>query len=154
MSGQESGRASDDTGALLVSVAARLTRLYGKVLAHLETPLTFRQQRLLMRVREGHTSLATLAKFGNLTVPTVSESIDVLVRRGLMTRTEHPTSRRSMLLALTPLGERACEAAEAALVEANQYLLAEVSKERRADLHESLSSIFDAATTFFREQGQ
>lgn len=133
----------------MVSVAARLTRLYGKVLAQQENTLTFRQQRLLMRVREGHSSLATLAAFGNLTVPTVSESIDALVRRGLMTRTENPENRRSMLLRLTPLGERACDAAQTALDEVNRVLLAGIPDEQLAGLHKSLGTIFDAATTCF-----
>jgi MarR family transcriptional regulator, organic hydroperoxide resistance regulator len=140
----------EDTGALLVSVAARLTRLYGKVLAQQENALTFRQQRLLMRVREGHSSMATLAAFGNLTVPTVSESIDGLVRKGLMTRTENPENRRSMLLGLTPLGEEACDAADAALDEVNRILLAEISNEQLSTLHEALDTIFEAATECFR----
>lgn len=134
----------------MVSVAARLTRLYAKVLAQQENALTFRQQRLLMRVREGHSSLATLAAFGNLTVPTVSESIDVLVRRELMTRTENPENRRAMLLRLTPLGERACDAAGAALDEVNRVLLAEVSDRQLTALHKSLDTIFEAATVCFR----
>lgn len=153
MSAQESGHASDDTGALLVSVAARLTRLYGKVLMQLKTPLTFRQQRLLMRVREGHTSLAALAGFANLTVPTVSESIDVLVRRELMTRTENPENRRSMLLRLTPLGERALDEADTALDEVNRLLLTEVAPDQLAVLHKALGNIFDVATTYFRADG-
>lgn len=148
MSGQQPGR--DDTGALLVAVAARLTRLYAKVLAQQENAVTFRQQRLLMRVREGHSSLATLAAFGNLTVPTVSESIDVLVRRGLMTRTENPENRRSMLLRLTPLGEQACDTAQAALDEVNRILLAEVPDRQVTALHKSLDTIFEAATVAFR----
>lgn len=143
------GMGVDETGVLLTSVAARLTRLYGKVLSQLEVPLTFRQQRLLMRVREGHTSLAALAKFGNLTVPTVSESIDLLVRRKLMTRTEHPESRRSLLLTLTPLGEQACAAAQEALAKANAFLLSDIPEDRKDILHESFKTVFDAATTYF-----
>lgn len=143
----------EDTGALLVSVAARLSRLYGKVLAQLDPPLTFRQQRLLMRVREGHSSLATLAAFGNLTVPTVSESVDVLVRRELMTRTENPESRRSQLLKVTPLGEKALDAANVALREANESVLGDISEKRRLVLHESLVAIFDNATECFRGDG-
>ena len=148
MAGQKPDR--DDTGALLVSVAARLTRLYAKVLAQQENVLTFRQQRLLMRVREGHSSLATLAAFGNLTVPTVSESVDVLVRRGLLTRAANPENRRSMVLRLTPLGERACDAADEALDEVNRLLLAEVPDRQLTTLHTSLESIFEIATVLFR----
>lgn len=142
-----------DTGALLISAAARLNRLYGKELAQLDNPLTFRQQRLLMRVREGHSSLATLAAFGNLTVPTVSESVDVLVRKGFMTRKENPESRRSQLLSLTPLGAKALDAADAALRDVNEFLLAGLPEEQRVALHRSLTTIFDRATTRFRADG-
>jgi DNA-binding MarR family transcriptional regulator len=45
--------------------------------------LTYRQHRILVRVSEGHTSLAAIAALGNLTLPTVPESVDGLVRRGL-----------------------------------------------------------------------
>jgi MarR family transcriptional regulator, organic hydroperoxide resistance regulator len=97
--------------------------------------------------------LATLAGFANLTVPTVSESIDVLVRRELMTRTENPENRRSMLLRLTPLGERALDEADTALDEVNRLLLTEVAPDELAVLHKALGNIFDVATTYFRADG-
>src|SRR5688572_9659618 len=98
MSKSQDDRRGEDLGVLLVSASARLSRLYGRVLGQLDTPLTFRQHRLLRRVDEGHTSLAALAAFGNLTVPTVSESIEGLVRRGLLNRQENPQNRRAILL--------------------------------------------------------
>lgn len=150
-SGPSSERRDEDLGVLLVSVSARLTRLYGRVLGQLGTPLTFRQHRMLRRVAEGHTSMAELAAFGNLTVPTVSESVEVLVRRGLMKRQENPQNRRSLLLSVTPEGLAAKEAADAALATVGDQLLHAVPEERRQLLHESLASIFDAATEIFQE---
>ncbi|MGP4020559.1 MarR family winged helix-turn-helix transcriptional regulator [Saccharopolyspora sp. 5N708] len=141
----------EDLDVLLVSISARLTRLYGQVLGQLATPLTFRQHRMLRRIDQGHSAMAALAAFGNLTVPTVSESVEVLVRRGLLNRQENPRSRRSLLLSLTPEGRSAKEAADAALAEVGQRLLQAVPEERQAILHESLTSIYEAATDIFRQ---
>jgi DNA-binding MarR family transcriptional regulator len=146
---QAGERHEEDLGLLLVSVSARLTRLYGRVLSRLDAPLTFRQHRLLRRVGEGHSSMAALAAFGNLTVPTVSESVEVLVRRGLLNRQENPQSRRSLLLSLTPDGQAAKQSADEALVEVGDRLLQAVPEERRQALRESLASIYDAATEIF-----
>jgi len=139
------------TGVLLVSTAARLSRLYGKALGQLEVSLTFRQHRLLLRVAQGHRSLAALAAFGNLTLPTVSESVEVLVRRELLRRDRNPEDRRVMLLALTPLGQAANQAAEAALAQVNEALLADISADARVVLHESLQSVFSTATSYFQD---
>ncbi|GAA1318573.1 MarR family winged helix-turn-helix transcriptional regulator [Pseudonocardia xinjiangensis] len=149
--GPNGERNDEDLAVLLVSVSARLTRLYGRVLGQLDTPLTFRQHRMLRRVSEGHTSMAALAAFGNLTVPTVSESVEVLVRRGLMKRQENPQNRRSLLLSLTPDGLAAKEAADTALAAVGDRLLHAVPDDRHELLHESLAAVFDAATDIFQE---
>lgn len=140
----------EDLDVLLVSVSARLNRLHGHVLGQLATSLTFRQHRTLQRIHQGHTSLAVLAALGNLTVPTVSENVDVLVRRGLVKRQANPESRRSNLLSLTPAGVEANEAANAALADVNRELLDAVPEEQRPVLHEALAAIYDAATVRFR----
>lgn len=143
-------RHGEELDVLLVSVSARLNRLYGKVLGQLDPPLTFRQHRTLRRVDEGHMSLAALAAFGNLTVPTVSETIDGLVRRGLLSRRANPASRRSLLLDLTPEGRSAKEAGDVALAAAGEQLLRAVPDEHQQILHSSLATIFEAATDYFR----
>jgi MarR family transcriptional regulator, organic hydroperoxide resistance regulator len=151
MSSGPDDRRGEDLGVLLVSVSARLNRLYGRVLGQLDPPLTFRQHRLLRRIDEGHTSMAALAAFGNLTVPTVSESVEGLVRRGLLNRQENPQNRRSILLTLTPAGREAKEAGDAVLATASDRLLRAVPEEHRQVLHESLAAVFDAATEVFQQ---
>jgi hypothetical protein len=51
------------------------------LLSSLEVPLTFRQCRTLTRVAGGRTSPSQLAAIGNLLLPTVSENVEILVRR-------------------------------------------------------------------------
>ncbi|GAA0936138.1 MarR family winged helix-turn-helix transcriptional regulator [Pseudonocardia zijingensis] len=140
-----------DLGELLVSVSARLSRLYGRVLGQLDISLTYRQHRLLRRVSEGHTSMAVLAEIGNLTVPTVSESVEGLVRRGLLDRQVNPQNRRQMVLSLTAEGRRAKEAGDVALEGVNGRLLRAVPDEHRQVLEESLASLYGAATEAFRQ---
>jgi Transcriptional regulators len=140
------------TGQLLVSVAARLTRLHTRLLAKLDTPLTFRQYRSLIRVHAGCSSLTELASFGNLTIPTVSEGVDVLVRRGLLTRVPNREDRRAISLEITPAGIEAVAAADAVLEDVANDLIRSVSAEGRALLPETLASIFEAATAYFQHE--
>jgi DNA-binding MarR family transcriptional regulator len=144
-------RRGEDLGVLLVSASARLNRLYGRVLGQLGTSLTYRQHRLLRRVTEGHTSLAELAALGNLTVPTVSESVEGLVRRGLLNRQVNPQNRRQMVLSLTAEGRNAKEAGDEALQALNDRLLRVVPDEHRQVLQESLVALYDAATEAFQQ---
>lgn len=145
-------RLDTNTGQLLVSVAARLTRLHTRLLGKLETPLTFRQYRSLIRVHAGCSSLTELASFGNLTIPTVSEGVDVLVRRGLLTRVPNREDRRAISLEITPAGIEAVAAADAVLEEVANDLISSVSPEGRALLPETLASIFEAATAYFQDE--
>jgi MarR family transcriptional regulator, organic hydroperoxide resistance regulator len=146
-----SGPGGEELGVLLVSASARLNRLYGRVLGQLNPPLTFRQHRTLRRVDEGLTSMAALAALGNLSVPTVSESVEGLVRRGLLDRQENPQNRRQTVLSLTPAGREAKVAGDAALEAVNDHLLRVVPDEHRQVLHESLAALYDAATEVFRQ---
>lgn len=155
MTQAESARAPGldvSTGQLLVSVAARLTRLHTRLLAKLDTPLTFRQYRSLIRVHAGCSSLTELASFGNLTIPTVSEGVDVLVRRGLLTRVPNREDRRAISLEITPAGIEAVAAADAVLEDVANDLIRSVSAEGRALLPETLASIFEAATAYFQHE--
>src|SRR6266545_4053686 len=142
----------EPTAQLLILTAARLSRLHGRVLGQLAVPLTYRQHRILVRVSEGHTSLAAIAAFGNLTLPPVSESVDGLVRRGLLTRRERTGDRRALHLGLTPLGRSACVAGQLAVGEVAEHLIRELPGEQRRLLHESLTTVFDAATTYFQAE--
>lgn len=142
-----------EAGQLLVGVAARLTRLHSKVLTELEVPLTFRQHRTLVRVRGGVTSLTELASYGNLAIPTVSEGVEVLVRRRLLNRVPSPADRRAIKLQITPAGAEAADAGDEALQQVADVLIGNVSPEGRALLTETLESIYDAATTYFKKPG-
>jgi len=61
---------------------------------------------LVFLSRHPGASLSSVADHLGVTRPTASALVDRLVRRGLVTRTEHPQERRRIVLALTLTGAR------------------------------------------------
>ena len=97
-------------------------------------------------------SLAALAAFGNLHRPDGVRDVDGLVRRGLLSRRENPQNRRALLLALTLRrgARRRRQATWRSRRWASSWLQA-VPEEHRQILHESLATIFEAATEYLPE---
>ncbi|MHA6696094.1 MarR family winged helix-turn-helix transcriptional regulator [Homoserinimonas sp. A520] len=143
--------ALDRDEELLVTVAARLRRLNTIVLGNLATPLTFRQYRTLTRVMGGYTSLGQLAVRANLTLPTVSETVDGLARRGLMETRPSEVDRRAIVLSVTEAGAVAAAAGDVALREVIETLTLGLSEDKRAELTDSLRIVYEAATAYFTE---
>jgi DNA-binding MarR family transcriptional regulator len=81
-----------------------LLRLYAETIESLSTPLSVPQYRILERVGLGVSSLSQLAELARRQPPTISKSVDSLVRQGLLTRAEAATDRRATALSLTPRG--------------------------------------------------
>jgi len=145
-----SGR-SDEGAELLVSVAARLNRISALLLSWLDVPLTFRQYRTLSRISGGYTSLSQLAQRGNLSLPTVSENVDGLVRRGLIATAKSAADRRAIVLSITDAGRDAAVAGQQAIDGFVGSLLAELSAAERQELQRLLGIIYDSATNYFEQ---
>ena len=143
--------ALDRDQELLVTVSARLRRLNAIVLGNLDVPLTFRQYRTLTRVRGGYTALRQLTVRANLTLPTVSETVDGLVRRGLMETRPSEVDRRAIVLSVTEAGPAAAAAGDVALREVIGTLTQELSDDKRAELTDSLRVLYAAATRYFTD---
>lgn len=137
---------------MLVVVAARLRRLNMIVLGRLKVPLTFRQYRTLGRVVGGCTSLGELTAQAGVTLPTVSETVNGLVRRGLIETRPSETDRRSVLVYPTEPGAAALAAGDAALRGVIGALTQELSEGQRAALADSLQVIYDAATEYLTDR--
>ena len=140
--------ATDDIEQL-VSVSARINRTSAVLLSSLDVPLTFRQYRTLTRVMSGFSTLRQLAIRGNLSIPSVSENIDGLVKRGLMETRPSREDRRAITLHITPAGEAAVAAGERVLHDFIESLIAGFTPKQRGDLSELLAGIYDAATDYF-----
>jgi DNA-binding MarR family transcriptional regulator len=150
----ETAKALDSqTMELFVGTPVRLNRLFAAVLGALEPRLTFRQYRTLQRVANGYSSLGELAARSNLSLPTVSESVDGLVKRGLMTTTQSSVDRRAIIIGVTEKGRSAVAAGDAALREIVEYLAADIPAEILPEVVSALQSMYQRATIYFTEKG-
>jgi DNA-binding MarR family transcriptional regulator len=130
-------------GEMLLFFAGRLTRLQTEILAGLDVPLTLRQYRILTRVDAGHTSLMALCRLAHRNPPTMSESVNKLVKQGLLTRETEAADRRTMALALTDAGRAAQEAGRLALEKFSSELIAGLDEGIKADLLVVMHRIYD-----------
>ena len=67
--------------------------------------ITVEQFHVLRHVRRGVTSMSDLATAKNISRPAISQAVDVLVRKGLLTRVHSTQDRRVVELALTDEGD-------------------------------------------------
>jgi DNA-binding MarR family transcriptional regulator len=137
----DSPDAEFDAGLALLELAPRLTRLENSVLGDVDPPLTFRQYRLLERISQGHTTITALGRLATITLPAVSESVDVLVRKGLLARSSSSRDRRESHLAVTDLGSRALRDARAALDDLATTVLSGILPRRRTTLARDVRTV-------------
>ena len=84
--------------------------LWGHIRAHIRAVATenfdisVEQFHLLRFIRRGHCSVSELADARNISRPAVSQGVDALVNKGLVTRTQSKEDRRYVELELTPEG--------------------------------------------------
>lgn len=68
--------------------------------------LTMAQMKVMVRLHSGsEATLKQLAEELNVSAPSMSASVEKLVRSGLVTRIEHPEDRRFIIVKLTPDGQ-------------------------------------------------
>ena len=111
----DSAERATEAGRALLRLGSRLHRLYAETIEGLSTPLSVPQYRILERVGLGAASLGQLAELARRQPPTISKSVDSLVRQGLLTRAEAATDRRATALSLTPRGAALLREAHAEL---------------------------------------
>src|SRR5512141_299630 len=66
--------------------------------------ITVEQFHVLRFVRRGPNSMSELATAKNISRPAISQAVDILVKKGLLTRLQSTTDRRVIELALTDDG--------------------------------------------------
>jgi DNA-binding MarR family transcriptional regulator len=129
------------TEMLLIAVS-RLHRAQIELLQRLEIPMTLRQYRILEQVSEGHTTLSELSKLVHRSLPTVSESVDGLIRRELLVRRRSPTDRRAAELSLTPQGRTAVGLGGRCLAGIAEDFAASLTKTQRAALAPTMNRMY------------
>ena len=103
------------------------------------------QFQVLRRIRRGCSTVSSLAEVGGTGLPSVSKVVDVLVKRGYVTRMQNPGDRRKVPLALTKEGQ---EVLLEIYTEAESWLAARFNKLDQ-DQMESFIKGLDAMNTSF-----
>ena len=84
--------------------------LWGTIRSHIRSmatanfDITVEQFHVLRYVRKGTGSLSELASAKNISRPAMSQAVDILVKKGLLTRVQSTQDRRYVELALTDAG--------------------------------------------------
>lgn len=94
------------TAGLVALTRHLLTGGNGEVLAAVEElGISLTQMKALgVLDTKGESSLKALGEALGLSLPAMSRSVDGLVKRGWVTREEHPDDRRSKIVRITPAG--------------------------------------------------
>jgi DNA-binding MarR family transcriptional regulator len=101
-------------------------RTHIRAVATADFDITVEQFHILRHVRRGTGSISELATAKNISRPAISQAVEVLVKKGLLTRVQSTQDRRFVELALT---------------EAGNNLLDTVFKETRDWMKERMSTL-------------
>jgi DNA-binding MarR family transcriptional regulator len=83
-----------------------MVRNHVRGLATASSDLTVEQFRVLRLIRGGATSVSELADAKRISRPAISQAVEVLVKKGLLTRVQSARDRRFVQLALTTEGDQ------------------------------------------------
>jgi DNA-binding MarR family transcriptional regulator len=103
-----------------------LIRNHVRTIATEQFDISVGQFHVLRHIRKGLTSVRDIADVRQISRPAVSQEVDLLVEKGLITRCQEADDRRFVHLALTPEGE---------------VLLNQVFQQNRAWMMEKMASI-------------
>ena len=104
-------RETDITDLALDRFWETIPPLWSQVRAHVRAmameqfSVSVEQFQLLRLVRSGRTSVSALAAAKNISRPAISQAVDVLVLKRMLTRTQDVDDRRHSQLALTKAGD-------------------------------------------------
>ncbi len=118
--------------------------LWGQIRAHIRRQaverygITVEQFHILRHIRKGYRSVRELAEVKGISRAAVSQAVDALVNRGLVTRRPDPADRRRVQLELTPEGHALLEAL---FQEASLWLQERLAPLRRRELQSLLLAL-------------
>jgi len=90
----------------LLHVVMLVMKTLGAEMRRSRRPLEPAQMGSLMRIGAGPCSMSELARHQAVSLPTISKSVDMLVRRGWVERGAGKSDRRQSMVRLTPRGRR------------------------------------------------
>jgi DNA-binding MarR family transcriptional regulator len=96
---------TDDAARSLLDVVMLVMRTVAADMRKSPRPLAPAQMGSLMRIAAGPCTMSELARFQAVSLPTISKSMDMLVRRGWVERWMDKKDRRQTMARLTPSGK-------------------------------------------------
>jgi len=105
------------------------------------TPVAPAQFGLLVKMTEGPCSMSDLARHNAVSLPTISKSVDMLVRRGWVERSPSPSDRRQTFVSLTASGRRVMARVAQQAEEHVGELLSRLTATERADVTRALTTL-------------
>jgi DNA-binding MarR family transcriptional regulator len=98
--------ATADAARSLLQVVMLVMRTVAADMRRSPKPLAPAQMGSLMRIAAGACTMSELARYQSVSLPTISKSVDMLVRRGWVERWVDKQDRRQTMARLTPSGRR------------------------------------------------
>jgi DNA-binding MarR family transcriptional regulator len=131
---------SVDAGQSYMELHHQLHRIVDQAMC--AAGLSLARAKVLMRLdAHGPMNQATLAGLLGFAPRSVTETVDVLERDALVTRTEDPHDRRARIVALTPSGREAVETSMAVRRKTMDEIFGVLSPAERAQLVSLLTTI-------------
>jgi DNA-binding MarR family transcriptional regulator len=95
----------------------------------------------LRRIARGPCTMSDVARHKGVSLPTISKSVDMLVKRGWVERFVDDTDRRQTLVRLTPAGRRVLAECRRRVEESLEIRLASLPEEDREQIVASLRAV-------------
>ncbi len=135
-----------ELAARVIEVVPYLSRsLNAAAREELGEALTLQQLRVLAFLRRHPgSSLGDLARWRDVSMPTMSKMIQSLVASGYVNRQANPKNRRTLVLTLTPKGEKVYLAILTRLQKRLAHMLADIPPETRERIADGLEVLADA----------
>jgi DNA-binding MarR family transcriptional regulator len=124
----------------LVDVVNLVTQMFWADLRRSDQPIELTQWATLRRISRSPCTMSTLARHKGVGLPTISKSIEMLVRKGWVERWIDKTDRRQTLVRLTAAGRHVLADSRAHLEELLDQRLAVLSAADRDALAAQLHS--------------
>lgn len=132
----------------LLDVIVLAMRTVRREMRRARPPIETSQWVLLRKIAEGASTVSDLARHSGTSLPTMSKSVDMLVRRGWVARGPHASDRRQTLVELTLQGRRVIRDYRARF---EMALAAELSELSQAERDQAMAGLTRLAAALGRK---
>jgi DNA-binding MarR family transcriptional regulator len=138
------GQKRQEVTTELLEVVNLVTQMFWADLRRSNHSIELTQWATLRRISRSPCTMSELARHKGVGLPTMSKSIEMLVRKGWVERWIDKTDRRQTLVRLTPDGRRVMSESRAHLEELLDQRLGQLTTAERSDLAAQLRRVRDA----------